>query len=127
VASKCGNTPQYKGLQAIYDKYKKDGFVIIGVPCNQFKKQEPGTDKEIAEFCETNYKITFPMLSKVDVNGGTTCELYKALKEQKKGEIEWNFAKFLVGKNGEVVDRFKHNVKPEDPKIIQRIEEELKK
>ncbi len=125
VASKCGYTPQYKGLEGLYEKYNKDGFVLIGVPCNQFGKQEPGSDKEIAEFCEAKYKVTFPMLSKVDVNGDTACDLYKTIAEKKGGKINWNFTKFLINKNGEIVERFEPKVKPEA--IAEKIEEELKK
>ncbi len=125
VASKCGLTPQYEGLQALYEKYGKEGFVVVGVPCNQFGGQEPGSDKQISEFCTTKYKVTFPMLSKVDVNGGSACELYKTLKEKKAGDIKWNFTKFLVGKNGEVVERFEPRTPPEQ--LTEKIEEELKK
>ena len=125
VASKCGYTPQYKGLQALHEKYNKDGLVIIGVPCNQFGKQEPGSDKEIAEFCETNYKVTFPLLSKVDVNGEAACPLYRTLTEQKGGKIKWNFTKFLIGKNGQIVERFEPKDTPAS--ISTKIEAELKK
>jgi glutathione peroxidase len=130
VASKCGNTPQYEGLQKLYDKYGKDGFVILGVPANEFGKQEPGTDAQIAEFCKANYGVTFPMLSKVVVKGEGICPLYKHLTSKDTdpkfaGEIEWNFAKFLIGKNGEIVNRFKPKEKPEA--IVPAIEAELKK
>ena len=127
VASKCGLTPHYKGLQALHDKYAKEGLVIIGVPANEFGKQEPGTDKEIAEFCADKYQVTFPLLSKVDVNGDKACDLYKTLTEKKGGKINWNFTKFLINKNGEIVARFEPRVKPDDKKVIEAIEEELKK
>jgi len=130
VASKCGLTPQYSGLQKLHDKYNKDGLVIIGVPANEFGEQEPGTDAEIKEFCTTNYGVKFPMLSKVVVKGEGTCPLYKFLtgKDAKfPGDISWNFEKFLVGRNGEVASRFKPTVKPDDAKFIQALEAELKK
>jgi glutathione peroxidase len=125
VASKCGYTPQYKGLQGLHEKYNKEGLVIIGVPCNQFGKQEPGSDKEIAEFCSDKYQVTFSLLSKVDVNGDKACDLYKTLTEKKGGKINWNFTKFLINKNGEIVERFEPKVKPEQ--ISDKIEAELKK
>jgi glutathione peroxidase len=130
VASKCGYTPQYTGLQKLHEKYNKEGLVIIGVPCNQFGKQEPGSDKEIAEFCSANYSVTFPLLSKVDVNGGSQCELYKFLTSKdtnptSSGPIRWNFTKFLINKKGEIVQRFESKVKPEQ--IAEAIETELKK
>jgi glutathione peroxidase len=129
VASYCGNTPQYAGLEKMYEKYKKDGLVIIGVPCNQFGKQEPGSDKEIAEFCSSKYSVTFPLLSKVDVNGEGACELYKYLTAQKKNpkgeaKVDWNFTKFLIGKDGSVT-RIEHRVKPEQ--FEKAVTEELKK
>ncbi len=130
VASKCGNTPQYEGLQKLYDKYAKDGLVILGVPANEFGGQEPGTDEQIAEFCKANYGVTFPMLSKVVVKGEGICPLYKYLTSKETdpkfaGPIEWNFDKFLIGKDGEIVNRFKHRTKPEA--IVPAIEAELKK
>jgi glutathione peroxidase len=131
VASKCGLTPQYDALQKVYDKYSKDGFVIIGVPCNQFGGQEPGTEEDIVKFCTTNYKVTFPLLSKNDVNGGEACDLYKFMtdKETSKfpGKIEWNFEKFLVGKDGKLAARFKPRTKPDAPEVTEAIEAELKK
>jgi glutathione peroxidase len=129
VASKCGLTPQYKGLQELYDKYGKDGLVIIGVPANEFGKQEPGTDADIAKFCETNYNVKFPMLSKVVVKGDGICPLYKTLTSDKTygGDISWNFTKFLISKNGEIVGRFEPKVEPSDPALIKSIEAELKK
>jgi glutathione peroxidase len=131
VASECGLTPQYKQLQALYEKYEKEGFVVIGVPANEFGAQEPGTDAEIKTFCEKNYKVTFPMMAKVVVKGKDICPLYDYLttKTDKKfqGPIGWNFAKFVVGRNGEVVARFDPRVSPDDSKIVEVIEAELKK
>jgi glutathione peroxidase len=127
VASKCGNTPQYAGLEAMYEKYKDKGFTIIGVPANEFGKQEPGTNVEIKEFCTSKYKVTFPMLGKVVVKGEGITPLYKYLTTEspKKGDIQWNFVKFLVDRNGNVVDRFEHKMKPEDPKLVAAIEKAL--
>jgi glutathione peroxidase len=132
VASKCGYTPQYKDLQAIYSKHSKDGLVILGVPCNQFGKQEPGTEKQIAEFCASEYGVTFPMLAKVDVNGDNACPLYKFLTSKDTdpkfaGKIGWNFEKFLISRNGEIVARFASNVDPAGEKFQKAITEELKK
>jgi glutathione peroxidase len=130
VASKCGYTPQYKGLQELYDKYGKDGLVIIGVPANEFLKQEPGTDAQIAEFCKSRFGVTFPMLSKVVVKGDGICPLYQYLTSKDTdpkfgGDIKWNFTKFLIGKDGEIVKRFEPKVTPEA--ITPDIENELKK
>ena len=130
VASRCGLTPQYKGLQKLYDQYKKDGLVIVGVPANEFNGQEPGSDKEISEFCTTKYGVTFPMLSKVVVKGEGMTPLYKFLTSKDTnpkfaGDIKWNFTKFLIGRNGEVVQRFEPRVKPEA--MTPAIEAELKK
>jgi len=132
VASRCGNTPQYEGLQKLYDKYGEEGFVVIGVPANEFGKQEPGTNEEIAKFCKSEYNVTFPMLAKTVVKGKGICPLYKHLTSKETdpkfgGDIPWNFEKFLIGRNGEVVNRFNHRVKPEDEKVVAAIEEELKK
>ncbi|MGK7908091.1 MAG: glutathione peroxidase [Synechococcus sp.] len=118
VASKCGFTPQYKGLEALYRKYHEQGFDVLGFPCNQFGSQEPGTEAEIKEFCSLNYDVTFPMFSKVDVNGGNADPLFKYLKSEQKGflgteAIKWNFTKFLVDKSGKVVKRFGSNDSPE--------------
>jgi len=128
VASKCGYTKQYTGLQAIYEKYKDQGFVVLGFPCNQFGGQEPGTEKEIKEFCEANFNVTFPMFSKIDVNGDNTHPLYKYLKSNAKGtlgtqDIKWNFAKFLVNKNGVVQDRIGTQTTPES--MTEQIEKLL--
>ncbi|EKM58352.1 uncharacterized protein PHACADRAFT_252608 [Phanerochaete carnosa HHB-10118-sp] len=118
VASKCGFTPQYKGLEALHKKYKDQGLVILGFPCNQFGGQEPGTDQEVADFCEVNYGVTFPLMAKSDVNGENVNEVYKYLKEQKSGllgltRIKWNFEKFLVDKEGNVVNRWASTTSPE--------------
>jgi glutathione peroxidase len=130
VASKCGYTPQYEGLQKLYDKYGKEGLVVIGVPANEFGRQEPGSDQEIAEFCKANYGVTFPMLSKVVVKGEGICPLYQHLTSKDTdpefaGPIKWNFTKFLVDKSGKIVNRFEPKVKPEE--ISPAIEEALKK
>ena len=111
VASQCGLTPQYAGLQALYDQYKDKGFAVLGFPCDQFGHQEPGTEAQIAGFCTTNYGVTFPMFSKIEVNGEGADPLYKFLKSRRKGAdgaeaIKWNFAKFLIGPDGEVVKRY---------------------
>lgn len=132
VASRCGYTPQYKGLEAIYEKYGKDGLVVLGVPSNDFGGQEPGTSEEIAEFCSSKYGVKFPMLAKVVVKGSDQVPLYKFLTSkdtnpQFSGPIKWNFTKFLVNKNGEVVGRFESGVKPDSEKVTGAIEAELKK
>ena len=117
VASKCGFTPQYKELEELYKKYQDKGFVILGFPCNQFGKQEPGSDEQITEFCQLNYGVTFPIMKKIDVNGSNADSVYKYLKSQKAGlvgfkGIKWNFEKFLVDSNGKVVQRFSSLTKP---------------
>lgn len=132
VASYCGNTPQYKGLEELYEKHKDQGLVVIGVPANEFGKQEPGTNAEIEKFCTSKYNVTFPMMSKIVVKGQGIDPLYKYLtsvdtKPQPKGDITWNFEKFLIGKDGHVVGRFKPGTKPEDPKLVGAVEAELKK
>jgi glutathione peroxidase len=125
VASKCGFTPQYKGLQELYDKYKNRGFVVLGFPCNQFLSQEPGTNDEIKHFCSINYGITFPMFDKIDVNGDTAHPLYKYLTSAKGGfitdSIKWNFTKFLIDRKGTVVKRYPPQTAPEN------MEEDIKK
>jgi glutathione peroxidase len=130
VASKCGFTPQYKGLEALNEKYAKDGLVVIGVPANEFGKQEPGSNEDIAEFCKATYNVQFPMLAKVVVKGNGQCPLYKYLTDKETdprfaGSIKWNFTKFLVGRNGEIVNRFEPNVTPESDEVIKAIEAEL--
>lgn len=128
VASQCGFTPQYKGLEELYQKYKKQGFVVLGIPCNQFKNQESGSEKEILNFCQRNYGVTFPLFSKIDVNGENTDPLYTFLKKEKKGilgteAIKWNFTKFLINKNGEVIKRFAPSTPPNS--LHKAIEKEL--
>ncbi|MCM8532041.1 MAG: glutathione peroxidase [Lentisphaeraceae bacterium] len=127
VASKCGLTPQYKDLQAMYEKYNKQGFEVVGFPANNFGKQEPGDNFQIKEFCTTKYKVTFPMMSKVDVRKEKT-PLYKYLTEHKKfgGDIKWNFEKFLIGPDGEVITRFSPKTKPKSKKVVEAIEKALK-
>lgn len=129
VASKCGATPQYEQLQALSDKYSKKGLVVVGVPCNQFGGQEPGSEKDIKEFCSTKYKVTFPMMSKVDVNGDKEDPLYTFLKAhaESKDNVKWNFEKFVIGKDGKVVGRFGTKTKPDDEEVVSVIEAELKK
>ena len=117
TASKCGFTPQYKGLEVLHQKYKDKGLVILGFPCNQFGNQEPGNSNKISEFCELNYGVTFPLFDKVDVNGDNAHPLFNFLKAEKPGllgtkNIKWNFTKFLVNKNGDVVKRFAPIAKP---------------
>jgi glutathione peroxidase len=129
TASKCGFTPQYKGLQELYAKYHDKGLEILGFPCDQFGHQEPGSDAEIASFCELNYGVSFPLFSKIEVNGDGAHPLYKWLKSEKGGllsdAIKWNFTKFLVNKQGTVVERFAPTTTPE--KIAADIERELGK
>ncbi len=118
TASKCGFTPQYKGLEALYRKHHDQGLEVLGFPCNQFGAQEPGNEQEIATFCETNYGVTFPMFAKVDVNGDKAAPLYRHLKSAKPGllgteAIKWNFTKFLVDRSGKVIARYAPNDTPE--------------
>ncbi|MBP1918015.1 glutathione peroxidase [Youngiibacter multivorans] len=116
TASKCGFTPQYEGLEKLYTKHEDKGLVILGFPCNQFKSQEPGDEKDIKNFCEINYGVSFPMFAKVDVNGDDTHELFKYLKSETKGllgeSVKWNFTKFLVDKDGRVIRRYAPTVEP---------------
>ncbi len=118
TASKCGFTPQYAGLEELYAAHKDDGFVVLGFPCNQFGGQEPGSEEEIGEFCQLNYGVTFPMFEKVDVNGDDAHPLFTWLKKEKSGllggKIKWNFTKFLIGRDGQVIDRYAPTTKPED-------------
>jgi glutathione peroxidase len=119
VASQCGLTPQYEGLEALYKQYGDRGLVVLGFPCNQFAGQEPGTSEEIASFCEVNYGVTFPIFERIDVNGDEAHPLYKWLKESTPGllgseAIKWNFTKFLIGRDGTVVDRFAPTTEPVD-------------
>jgi glutathione peroxidase len=130
VASKCGLTPQYEGLQRLHDSYAERGFAVLGFPCNQFGSQEPGTPDEIQEFCSTTYGVTFPLFEKIEVNGGDRHPLYEELADTADGEghsgdIRWNFEKFLVGQDGEVRARFSPMVTPDDPDLVAAIEEAL--
>lgn len=130
VASKCGLTPQYESLQTMYDKYKEKGLVILAFPCNQFGKQEPGDSKEISEFCSTKYKVSFDLFEKINVNGDDAADLYKYLtsletKPKGKGNISWNFEKFLLDKKGEVIGRFEPKTKPDAAEMIEAIEKAL--
>ena len=132
VASKCGYTPQYEGLESIYRKYKDQGFVIMGFPANNFLGQEPGTDEEIMTFCTTRYNVTFPMFSKISVKGDKIHPLYRFLTSKETnpefgGGISWNFNKFLVDRNGKIVNRFGTRDKPESEKVLQAIEQALLK
>jgi glutathione peroxidase len=133
VASECGFTPQYKGLEELYEKYGKDGLVVVGVPSNEFGKQEPGSDKEIKEFCTTKYKVTFPMMSKVVVKGKEQVSLYKTLiaatpdKDGKVQQVGWNFEKFLIGRDGKVAGRFKSAVEPMSNALTKAVKAELEK
>ena len=118
TASQCGFTPQYKGLEQLYERYRARGLEILGFPCNQFGAQEPGTEEEIESFCEVNYGVTFPLFAKIDVNGREAAPLYQYLKKEKPGllgseAIKWNFTKFLVDREGNVVDRYAPNAEPE--------------
>ena len=128
VASQCGYTNQYLGLQELYATYNKKGFVVLGVPCNQFGAQESGTEAEIENFCTTKFKVTFPMASKIEVKGKKQHPLYAWLTNDSArypGDIGWNFAKFLIGKNGEVLKRFDSGTKPTDDDLMEAVEEAL--
>lgn len=132
VASQCGYTPQYDGLQKLYDTYRKDGLVVVGVPANEFGQQEPGTNDEIAQFCKKNYGVTFPMLAKVVVKGQGICPLYQFLTSKESdpkfgGAIGWNFEKFLINRKGEVVGRFKSDVAPDSDQLTSAVKAELAK
>jgi glutathione peroxidase len=125
VASKCGYTPQYAGLEKLYEKYKDKGFVIVGLPANNFGAQEPGSNDEIKTFCSRNYNVTFPMMSKISVKGDDKTPLYQYLTDAKAktgGEIKWNFTKFLVDKNGNVINRFEPAVTPEAADLVKAVE-----
>jgi glutathione peroxidase len=130
VASRCGLTPQYAGLEKLQEQYGERGFSVLGFPCNQFLGQEPGTAEEIAEFCSTTYGVTFPMFEKIDVNGPERHPIYEELTkvpdaEGQAGDITWNFEKFLVAPGGKVVARFRPQVEPEDPGLVAALEEVL--
>ena len=128
VASKCGLTPQYAGLEHLHQRYRERGFSVLGLPCNQFAGQEPGVEAQIREFCTLNYGVTFPMSAKVEVNGHDRHPLYLLLAgegAEYPGDITWNFEKFLVGPDGRVLERFSPRIPPEDPHLIQAIEKAL--
>ena len=130
VASECGLTPQYSALEAVQEKYEKQGFTVVGFPCNQFGGQEPGTADEIAEFCSTTYGVTFPLTEKVEVNGDGRHPLYELLTavpdaDGDAGDIRWNFEKFLVDTDGAIVGRFRPQTLPQDPALIEAIEAAL--
>jgi len=130
VASKCGFTPQYAGLEKLYETYKDKGFVIVGVPANNFGSQEPGSDAEIKTFCSRNYNVTFPMMSKLSVKGSDTTPLYQYLTDKSAnpntgGEIKWNFTKFLIDKKGNVINRFEPAVTPEAADLVKAVETAL--
>jgi glutathione peroxidase len=128
VASKCGFTPQYTALEALYQKYKDQGLVVLGFPCNQFKQQEPGTDAEIKQFCTSKYDVTFPMFDKLEVNGANRHPLYVLLAGKDSpfpGDIGWNFTKFLIGRDGKILNRFASPVKPDSVELTQAIEAAL--
>lgn len=114
TASKCGLTPQYEGLERLWQTYGDQGLVVLGFPCNQFGEQEPGEAREIAEFCEMNYGVSFPLFAKLEVNGEAASPLYTWLKQDFPGDIEWNFAKFLIGRDGRVAARFAPGVTPDE-------------
>jgi glutathione peroxidase len=130
VASRCGLTPQYAGLQALHDRFAPRGFSVLGFPCNQFLGQEPGTPEEIAEFCSVNYGVSFPLFEKIEVNGPGRHPLYQQLvevpdSEGSAGDVAWNFEKFLVAPDGAVVARFRPQVTPEDDALVAAIEAQL--
>ena len=132
VASQCGATGQYKPLEALHEKYNKKGLAVLGFPCNQFGEQEPGSDEDVAEFCQKNYGVKFDMFSKVDVNGDTAADLFKQLTSKEafpsdSGKVNWNFEKFLVSKEGKVVGRFRTSVEPDSDEVVKAIEAELAK
>lgn len=128
VASECGYTPQYEGLESIYEKYKSQGFVVLGFPCNQFGGQEPGTNEEIKTFCSSKFNVKFPLFDKIEVNGGNRHPLYVLLAGKDSafpGDITWNFNKFLIGRDGKLITRFDSSIEPESQKLIGLLEQEL--
>jgi glutathione peroxidase len=128
VASECGYTPQYAGLEELYKRYKDKGLVVLGFPCNQFGGQEPGTNEEIKQFCSSKYQVTFPLFDKIEVNGKHRHALYEALAGKASpfpGNIKWNFTKFLMGRDGKVLNRFESKVKPDAPELTQAVEAAL--
>lgn len=129
VASQCGATPQYKELQALHQQYAERGLVVMGFPCNQFGRQEPGNAAAIKQFCSSNYGVKFPMFEKIDVNGSKQSKLYDFLKSNADdhADIGWNFEKFIVGKDGKVTARFKTGTQPDAPEVVKLLEEELSK
>ncbi len=132
VASECGLTPQYKGLQAMYDQYKDKGFVILAFPCNQFGSQEPGSEADIKQFCSTKYNVSFPLFSKIEVNGENAAPIYKYLTSKDvtpagTGKISWNFEKFLIDREGQLIHRFSPRTTPNDPELVKAVEAELAK
>ena len=125
VASKCGFTPQYAALEALYQKHKDQGFTVLGFPCNQFGRQEPGTSEQIKQFCSTKYQVTFPLFEKIEVNGKNRHPIYAELAGRNSpfpGRIWWNFTKFLIGRNGRILGRFGSRVKPDSRKLVQAVE-----
>jgi glutathione peroxidase len=130
VASRCGLTPQYAGLEQLQEKYAERGFTVVGLPCNQFMGQEPGSAEEIQEFCSATYGVTFPMTEKIEVNGDGRHEIYRTLTEAanekgESGDVQWNFEEFVISADGTVVARFSPGVEPEDPQVMGAIETQL--
>jgi glutathione peroxidase len=128
VASKCGYTKQYSGLEAVHQKYKDKGFAVLGFPCNQFGGQEPGSNAEIKEFCSSKFNVTFPLFDKINVNGAKRHPLYTSLAGEKSpfpGDIKWNFNKFLIGKDGKILKRFDSKATPDSPEVTEAIEAAL--
>jgi glutathione peroxidase len=128
VASRCGFTPQYTALEAVYEKYGDKGYAVLGFPCNQFGQQEPGTSEEIKQFCTSKYSVKFPMFDKIEVNGPNRHPLYAALAGKESpfpGDIKWNFTKFLIGRDGKIIKRFESATKPDAPEVIAAIEAAL--
>jgi glutathione peroxidase len=130
VASKCGLTPQYEGLQKLHERFADQGFEVLGFPCNQFAGQEPGSAEEIREFCDTNYHVSFPLFEKIDVNGQNSHPIYRELTQTpdatgEAGDVKWNFEKFLIGPEGSVIGRFRPQVTPDDPALVEAIESQL--
>lgn len=128
TASKCGNTPQYKPLEALYDQYKAEGLVVLGFPCNDFNGQEPGTAEEIQTFCKSNYSVTFPLMEKIHVKGEKQHPLYAALTGPKgafPGDVAWNFGKFLIGRDGKPLARFEPKVQPDSPEVVEAVTKAL--
>jgi glutathione peroxidase len=128
VASKCGLTPHYEGLEGLYEEHQDQGFVVVGFPCNQFGGQEPGTEDEIVSFCSTNYGVKFPLTTKIEVNGDGRHSIYTWLTDEANGfpgDIEWNFEKFLIGRDGKIVRRYPPQTTPEDAGLLQDIADQL--